>query len=58
MNGSGRVHTNTFQSALGGFVACITSALVAADHVDTLTVPAQPVAELTLVDIWEIRRQR
>lgn len=58
MNGFCRVHTDTFHSALGGFVTRVTGALVAADHVDALTVPAQPVAQLTLVDIWEIVKKR
>lgn len=58
MNGSCQVPTDTFHSALSGFVARVTGALVAADHVDTLTVPAQLVAQLTLIDIWEIIKQR
>lgn len=53
-----QVHTDTFHSALGGFVARVAAALVAADHVDALTVPAQPVAQVTLVDIWEVSKQR
>lgn len=53
-----QVHTDTFHSALGGFVTRVAGALVAADHVDALTVPAQPVAQLTLVDIWEVIKQR
>lgn len=58
MNGSCPVRTHTLQSVLGGFVARVTGALVAADHVDALTVPAQPVAQLALIDIWEIIKQR
>lgn len=58
MNGFCGLHTDTFQSALRGFVTRVTGALVATDHVDTLTVPAQPVAQLTLIDIWKIKKQR
>lgn len=58
MNGSCRVHTDTFHSALSGLVTRVTGALVAADHVDTLTVPAQPVAQLTLIDICKMIKQR
>lgn len=36
-------HTNAVESVLGRFVTRVTGALVAADHVDTLAVPAQPV---------------
>lgn len=58
MNGFCGVRTNAFHSVLSGFVTCVTGALVAADHVDALTIPAQPVAQLTLIDVWENIRQR
>lgn len=45
--------TNTLQSVLCGFVSCVTGTLVAADHVDTLAVPAQPVAQVTFIDVCE-----
>lgn len=43
--------TYTVQPVFSGLVACVADTLVPAHHVDTLTVPAQPVAELTLVYI-------
>lgn len=44
--------TDTVLPVFGGFVARVAHALVPADHVHTLTVSAQPVAQLTLVYIW------
>lgn len=45
--------TDALQSVLCGFVPRIAGTLVAADHVDTLAVPAQPVTQVTFVDICE-----
>lgn len=52
------IHTNTAQSVLSRFVPRVTGTLVAADHVDALAVPAQPVTQLTFIDICEITNQR
>lgn len=52
---SGR--TNAAQPVLSRFVACVAGALVAADHVDTLAIAAQPVTQLTFIDICEITKQ-
>lgn len=51
------IRTNTVQPVLGRFIACVTGALVAANHVDTLAVLAQPVTQLTFIDICG-RRQK
>lgn len=45
--------TDTLQPALRRLVARVAGALVAANHVDTLAVPAQPVAQLAFVDICD-----
>lgn len=44
-------HTNALQAVLGGFVSRVTGALVATDHINTLTILAQPVAQLAFIDI-------
>lgn len=43
--------TNARESVFGGFVAGVAGALIASDHVHTLTVPAQLVTQFTLIDI-------
>lgn len=51
------IRTDTVQSVLRGFVSRVAGTLVAADHVDTLAVPAQPVTQITFVDICERTKQ-
>lgn len=51
------VRTNTLHPVLSGFVPRVAGTLVASDHVDTLAVPAEPVTQLTLIDICERTRQ-
>lgn len=50
--------TNTVQPVLAGFVACVACALVAADHIDALAVPAQPVTQLAFIYICKRRKPR
>ena len=49
----GSVPTNAVQSVLSRFVSRVAGTLVAADHIDTLAIPAQPVTQLTFIDICE-----
>lgn len=51
------IRTDTVQSVLSRFVSRVTGTLVAADHIDTLAVPAQPVTQLTFIDICERTKQ-
>lgn len=51
------IRTNTVQSVLSRLVSRVAGALVAANHIDTLAVPAQSVTQLTFIDICEKTQQ-
>lgn len=51
------MHTDAGEPVLGGLIACVAGALVATHHIDTLPVLAQLVAQLTLVDVWQVYRK-